>query len=62
MNDTKVSTEKLGNAIKELMIHIPPTLEQDIKLVKTNPNLSFIQKLIITRKMKRIMRKMKNDC
>lgn len=57
MNDNRVSMEELGKAISEFMKHVPPMSEQDIELVKMNPNLSFIQKLIITRKMKRIMRK-----
>lgn len=57
MNDNRVSTEELGNAIKELMRHMPPISEHDIDLVKMNPSLSFIQKALITRKMKRIMRK-----
>lgn len=57
MNDGRVSTEELGNAIKELMRHMPPISEQEIALVKMNPSLSFIQKALITRKMKRIIRK-----
>lgn len=57
MNDGRVSTEELGNSIKELMRHMPPISEQEIALVKMNPSLSFIQKALITRKMKRIMRK-----
>lgn len=57
MHYNGVSTEELGKAIEEFMKHVPPISEQDIELVKTNPNLSFIQKFIIARKMKRIMRK-----
>jgi len=62
MIDSGVSTEKLGKAISEHMRHMSPILKQDIELVKMNPNLSFIQKLIITRKMKRIRRKMNRNC
>lgn len=57
MNNAGVSTEELANAIKELMRHMPPISEQDIALVKMNPSLSFIKKALITRKMKRIIRK-----
>lgn len=57
MNDGRVSTEELGNAIKELMRHMPPISEHDIDLVKMNPSLSFIQKDLIARRMKCIMRK-----
>lgn len=57
MNDGRVSTEELSKAITEFAKHIPPITEQDIALVKMNPSLSFIQKALITRKMKRIMRK-----
>lgn len=57
MIDNRISTEKLGKSMAEFMKHVPPVSEQDIDLVKMNPNLSFIQRLIITRKMKRIMRK-----
>lgn len=61
MIDNGISTEKLGKAIAEFMKHVPPVSEQDIELVKMNPNLSFIQRLIITRKIKRIMRKRNNE-
>ena len=57
MNDGRVSTEELSKAITEFAKHIPPITEQDIALVKMNPSLSFVQKALITRKMKRIMRK-----
>lgn len=57
MIDNGISTEKLGKAIAELMKHVPPISEHDIDLIKENPNLSFFQKMIITRKMKRTMRK-----
>lgn len=57
MNDGRVSTEELSKAITEFAKHTPPITEQDIVLVKMNPSLSFSQKALITRKMKRIMRK-----
>lgn len=57
MNNAGVSTEELSKAITEFAKHIPPITEQDIELVKMNPSLSLIQKALITRKMKRIMRK-----
>lgn len=57
MIDNGVSAKELANAINGLMRHMPPISEQDIALVKMNPSLSFIQKALITRKMKRIMRK-----
>lgn len=58
MTDDRVSTEELSKAIAELAKHIPPISEQDIGMVKMNPSLSFIQKVFITRKMKRIIREM----
>lgn len=57
MTDDRVSTEEFSKAITEFAKHIPPISEQDIALVKMNPSLSFIQKTLITRKMKCIMRK-----
>lgn len=57
MNDDRVSTDELEKAIIEFSKHIPPISEQDVSMVKMNPSLSFIQKALITRKMKRIMRK-----
>lgn len=56
MNDGRVSTEELGNAIKELMRHMPPISEHEIDLVKMNPSLSFISKLRIMRRMKRAIK------
>lgn len=57
MNDGRVSTDELAKAIIEFSKHIPTISEQDVSMVKMNPSLSFVQKTLITRKMKRIMRK-----
>ena len=56
MTDDRVSTEELTKAITEFTKRLLPISEQDIALVKINPSLSFIQKVFITRKMKRIIR------
>ena len=57
MNDDRVSTDELAKAIIQFSKHIPPISEQDVSMVKMNPSLSLIQKALITRKLKRIMRK-----
>lgn len=61
MIENGVSMEELGKAMAEFMKHVPPISEHDIALLKENPNLSFFKKMIITRKMKRIMRKRNNE-
>lgn len=44
--------EEVAQALSEVAKHIPPPGDNEIELIKRNPNLNFIEKFFLIRLMK----------
>lgn len=51
-----VTTIEITKAIQEFLKNAQPISEVDIELVKQNPNMSFISKIMLIRKMRKAMK------
>ena len=51
-----VSTAEMIKAVQELSKHLPSISEEDIELIKQNPSMSFISKIMLIRKMRKAMK------
>lgn len=56
-----VTAEQANENLKEMLSKMPPPTEEDILLVKANPNLSLLQKYRIVKSMKKLMKGDKKD-
>lgn len=51
-----VTAEQANENLNEMLSKMPPPTEEDILLVKANPNLSLLQKYRIVKSMKKLMK------
>lgn len=54
MNRTNgVTMQKAADALAKVLRRLPPVGEEEIKMIKSNPSLSIIQKWLLIREIKR---------
>lgn len=48
-----VTMQEAADALTKMVRRLPPVGEEEIKMIKSNPSLSIIQKWLLIRKIKR---------
>ena len=58
MNGTNgVTMQEAVDALTKIVRRLPPIGEEEIKMIKSNPSLSIIQKWLLIREITRMMQK-----